>query len=500
MTASTFAGLILGLYLLYATIVSYRKLWHFPGPVWARFTNLPRVRWLQTGRSHEIHMELHDKYGSFVRLGPNMISISDPDALPAVYPSKLGVKKGNFYRALMPFVGKGEPLPLVFNTRDETFHRVLRKPIAPLYTMSNVLTYENTVGRVLDLLVAQLDTRFAEHQRVFDLGSWLQLFAFESMASMTFSKRYGFLEKGRDDTGLLYAIRTFLKKASPITQIPWADFLWNKNPIVARLMATTAQPIMDVVMTRIHQRQQEVENDGMEGQPETSKDFLFQFKEARERYADTVGPGAVTAWTFSNVIAGSDTTAVAMRTLWYNLLTRPSSMASLQSGLSCQKDVDGLSRSHPPWSVIVNLPYLDACVKEALRLHPPFCLPFERIVPSTGMTVCGRYLPPGTTVGMNPWVINRNKEVFGEDADMWRPERWLSDDHSHAIMEKTMLSFGAGRRMCLGKNIAIFGMKKLTATLLVKYHIRIQQPERFMTENYFFFHQAGLMAEIEKRA
>ncbi|OJJ96908.1 hypothetical protein ASPACDRAFT_46434 [Aspergillus aculeatus ATCC 16872] len=127
-----------------------------------------------------------------------------------------------------------------------------------------------------------------------------------------------------------------------------------------------------------------IENCETENQPETSKDFLSQFKEARERYADTLGPSG-------------------------------------------------------------HMNPLDACVKEALRLHPPFCLPFERIVPSTGMTVSGRYLPLGTTVGMRPWVINRNSEVFGEDADMWRPERWLSDAHSHAIMEKNMHSFGAGR-------------------------------------------------------
>lgn len=185
------AALILGLYLAYATIVGYQRLSQFPGPVWARFTNLPRVRWLQTGRSHDIHMDLHDKYGTFVRLGPNMISISDPNALPTVYPSRPGVKKvcqfliklslmvayllntgkGNFYRALTPFVGKGDPLPLVFNTRDEAFHRVFRRPIAPLYTTANVLTYESTVDRVLNLLIAQLDTRFAEPGRIFDLGS-----------------------------------------------------------------------------------------------------------------------------------------------------------------------------------------------------------------------------------------------------------------------------------------------------------------------------------------
>jgi hypothetical protein len=71
----------------------YYRLRHFPGSFVARFTNLQRVFWVQTARSHEIHMHMHNRYGDFVRMGPNMVSISDPNLIPAVYPIRPGVPK-----------------------------------------------------------------------------------------------------------------------------------------------------------------------------------------------------------------------------------------------------------------------------------------------------------------------------------------------------------------------------------------------------------------------
>lgn len=131
-------------------------------------------------------------------------------------------------------------------------------------------------------------------------------------------------------------------------------------------------------------------------------------------------------WTFSNVIAGSDSTAAIMHTTMWNLLTHPKSLSLLYEELAgC------MSRPYPAWSEIGSLQYLDACVNEAVRLHPPFCLPLERIVPEGGVTVCGRFLPPGTVVGMNPYVVNRHRATFGEDSDEWRPERWLEGDEEH---------------------------------------------------------------------
>lgn len=135
------------------------------------------------------------------------------------------------------------------------------------------------------------------------------------------------------------------------------------------------------------------------------------------------------AWTFSNIMAGSDSTANVMRTIMYNLLVHRDTLSRLQDELVECASRNGLSRTCPSWEKVRELPYLDACVLEALRLHPPFCLPFERVVPDGGLTVCETYLPAGTIVGISPYMANRDKETFGNDADEWRPERWLGLSH-----------------------------------------------------------------------
>ena len=112
-----------------------------------------------------------------------------------------------------------------------------------------------------------------------------------------------------------------------------------------------------------------------------------------------------------------------MRTIWYNLLAHPETMAKLYSELTTTNPP--LTLPHPKWEEVRDLPYLDACIQEGVRLHPPFCLPFERVVPEGGITICGRYFPAGTVVGVNPYVANRHKPTFGEDADNWRPEGWM---------------------------------------------------------------------------
>jgi cytochrome P450 len=147
----------------------------------------------------------------------------------------------------------------------------------------------------------------------------------------------------------------------------------------------------------------------------------------------------VTAWCFSNIIAGSDTTAVAMKTLWFNLLLHPATMNRLREELQVQQQ-SKLSRLSPAWSEISELPYLSACVNEALRIHPPFCLPFERVVPAEGLVIGGHLFPGGTVIGMNPWVVNRDGPTFGEDANTWRPERWLEDPVRSRKMENALLS------------------------------------------------------------
>lgn len=64
-------------------------------------------------------------------------------------------------------------------------------------------------------------------------------------------------------------------------------------------------------------------------------------------------------------------------------------------------------------------------MKEAMRCHPGVSFPLERVVPEAGAVLCGVHLEAGTIVGINPAVIHHDKSIFGEDAAVFRPERWL---------------------------------------------------------------------------
>lgn len=76
----------LGLLLLSLwSFVSYYLLRGVPGPFLAAFSNLPRVAWILSNRAHDIHINLHRKYGKLVRFGPNMVSVGDPAEIPNLY-------------------------------------------------------------------------------------------------------------------------------------------------------------------------------------------------------------------------------------------------------------------------------------------------------------------------------------------------------------------------------------------------------------------------------
>ena len=74
-------------------------------------------------------------------------------------------------------------------------------------------------------------------------------------------------------------------------------------------------------------------------------------------------------------------------------------------------------------------------------MHPGVQYPLERVVPAGGARLCDFDIPTGTVVGMNAAVIHRNQDIFGYDADQFRPERWLDDDEEKVkIMDRHLLT------------------------------------------------------------
>lgn len=170
-----------------------------------------------------------------------------------------------------------------------------------------------------------------------------------------------------------------------------------------------------------------------------------------------------------------------------------------------QKEIDDAAESGQlPFPVkyadAIKLPFLCACIKEAFRIHPSVQLTMSRIVPAGGMELCGVYIPAGYRVGMNGAVVHYDRSIFGEDADKFRPGRWLEEGGKAAEMEKHMLIFGAGTRTCIGKNISLAEIHKLVPHVLRHFKLELWDKDReWKTINTWFNRQEGVEVRLTRR-
>lgn len=205
-------------------------------------------------------------------------------------------------------------------------------------------------------------------------------------------------------------------------------------------------------------------------------DLLSMFLKAKADRPDFFHDGRVLTMAVSMAFAGSETTAISLAAVFYYLLKNPHCYRKLfeeLEGAIHAGIVEDRSSGLVTWAESQRLPYLDACVKEAFRLHPAVGLPLERIVPPGGIEILGERIPGGTIVGCSAWVIHRRPEVFGEDVDSYRPERWIdADPERRKDMEGTMFHFGMGARTCIGKNISLLEVYKLVPSFLRRFEVR----------------------------
>jgi cytochrome P450 len=110
-----------------------------------------------------------------------------------------------------------------------------------------------------------------------------------------------------------------------------------------------------------------------------------------------------------------------------------------------------------------NLPYLQAVIKEGLRIFPPVVGLSSKEVPPGGDVVNNQSVPGGTKIGYSAYGIFRDKGIWGQDVDQFRPERWLeaSPEKLKEFDSTLELIFSYGRHQCLGKNLALMELNKV---------------------------------------
>ena len=97
-----------------------------------------------------------------------------------------------------------------------------------------------------------------------------------------------------------------------------------------------------------------------------------------------------------------------------------------------------------PSEVVKRLPYLDAVINEGHRLHSTSALGLPRVVPEGGLHVLGKFFPEGTVLSVPSYTIHRDRNIWGNDVEVFRPERWFERDQ--AGIQKTFNPFSYGPR------------------------------------------------------
>lgn len=155
---------------------------------------------------------------------------------------------------------------------------------------------------------------------------------------------------------------------------------------------------------------------------------------------ETVNDTIIISYLMINLLAGAETTAVPLRSVFYYILQQPAVWARLRQGL----DTIVKDKIKPvTWRDARLSPYLEVVMREATRMLPGVAMNLERYVPEGGLVIPpvptsggnrndapaavaenGMFFPAGTIVGINPYVMACNTSVYGADVDVFWPEHW----------------------------------------------------------------------------
>ncbi|RAR14700.1 pisatin demethylase [Stemphylium lycopersici] len=393
---------------------------------------------------------LHKQYGQLLRIAPNEVVSSDPNAIRLIYSTKRPLIKTDWYTPFRPR-GISEHADL-FTEQDEQKHARHHRIVQPVYQMTSILQNEDAIDGCTMLLMQKLK-ELAVKKNV-DLGHWIELYAYETIGHVIFGRTLGFLESGTDVDSFIEAVDNCVPFLHMIAVAP--SYIRSTLMLVAMCIPGMLKRLLAIRATTTeakHQTQVRLQRSTEE--TENHNDILSQLlRTVHEKGAENdFTHKEVTLESWAGIMAGSDSTASNMRAVLYYLMKHPSAMHAAVQELQAQDHL--LSKPVTYAESTTHLPYISACIKETSRLFSSVAVSMSRVSPAQGIMLSNHHIPAGYHVGVNPHTVQHDTAFFGEDAALFRPERWLESQARNFEMEKGMAFFGAGTRTCIGKNVSM---------------------------------------------
>lgn len=405
-----------------------------------------------TSADYIVLIERH-RYGSLIRIAPNELSYSKPDGVPIIYRLSNPLEKTDWYHA---WKGAGLKSQIdMFTITNEKRHTAYRRVVGAVYSLSSILKNEPLIDQNVDMLVERLNG-YVDRKEKLDLGLWLEMYCYDNIGSVFFGKPFGFLETSSDFGNYITAVHTAMPFLSVVSMAP----AYARSLL---LVAATAIPSLLRAVLSVDNIRKASARETEEAMARKSdfqrQDLLSKLLEVMRKsggkseltHHEVIGESWVA------VIAGADSTAGTLRAVIYYLLKNPSTLDKLTAEID-EAYANGHLTTPAQHSQVTALPYLMAVCKEAARIWPAFQVIQPRYAPARGVQLPnGFFVPAGYRVGINPFIVQRDTDLFGGDAETFRPERWIEADKDKLrLMNSTMMSFGAGTRTCTGQHVSVY--------------------------------------------
>ncbi|KFX99771.1 hypothetical protein O988_03659 [Pseudogymnoascus sp. VKM F-3808] len=458
----TLAVLAIVIFLASSLFIERRcgRLRNIPGPALSKVTSLHLgLQDLSYNRNNAI-FDWHRRYGPIVCIAPNEVSVATLEATKVIYGTRHRWAKSDYFDLF-----KGFNMRSVFATKPYEAHRTKRKLISAFYQASNIYTTPHIEVHIQERCRTFL--KQVQNGQAVDVYALTDRFGFDIITYLAFGPDHGST-----------SIELDCQERDILLELKQAQFF---NVLCGRFPVLGFAPVLlgwfsskfgylsagDKLASWCQARISTAMKDTGTAKAHTLLQILWESHTAENGVEKSLDQRYIAAEILDNINAAEATTAVTATYLIWRLAQNPLWQFKIRQELAALPMQDDGSISFA--DVDAGAPSLEACLREAYRLHPASSGRSERVVPRGGCELSGFYLPGGTVVSTSIVALHRDESVF-PDADSFLPERWLDVDKTTLRnCEAQLIPFGYGARICLGKALATIQIKLLIAHLYLRY-------------------------------
>jgi cytochrome P450 len=411
-----------------------------------------------------------------VRVAPDELSFTNPEAWPQIYNTRPQLAKSKFH-----FGSQGDrevPESMIMATDQE--HTRLRRLANPAFLYSGVLEVEPVLQHYTDLLCSQLGKVCEKGSSAQNIGEWYLWTLNDVIGQLALDLEFECLEKQRMHPWPHFLLGA-LKQTAVITQLArFGISMKMLMPLMTKEMRAKTEDFAQSAISAINQRlarAREEEASKADGNPpptQKRRQDIIGMMMREMKGGERLTEQELTVNSILIVGGGAETTATCLTATTFHLCKTPRVLQKLQ------EEIRTMFASSDAITVKAtgDLPYLNAVVNESLRAFPVASYITPRVAPKGGIVVDGNVMPEGTYMTMGQWYMGRSATHFDNPRE-FVPERWMQPDAdatqsgSGLRTDEILRPFSLGPRNCIGKILALAEVKLVLAKLLWSFDLKM---------------------------